>query len=321
MITTGTPSWESRPASPSTSSSVTPACRAVVPAAWITGPSASGSENGMPSSSRLPPASTHARAISNEVLRSGKPPIRYGIRAARRPSARAEANASEIRSTPLTASAPLGSRFGPAFFAEQSERLGQILVASPREADEVKLACASREHPGDGMSALERGDDPFQAGARSEGLERLAIRDGLVASPARIPQPCMLGAAAWVVQPRRDRMRLEYLAVLALHERRVGAVQHAGQASRRQRRSMAPGVDAFPRGLDADQLDAVVCDERGEDPDRVRAAPDAGDHAPGEPPGALEHLRSGLVADHPLEIAHQRRERRRPHGRADDVVA
>ena len=74
------------------------------------------------------------------------------------------------------------------------------------------------------------------------------------------------------------------------------------------------------RGLDADQLDLGVVDERHEDPDRVGAAADAGDHALGQPARLLEHLRARLVADHALEVAHDRRERRRADARADDVV-
>ena len=41
----------------------------------------------------------------------------------------------------------------------------------------------------------------------------------------------------------------------------------------------------------------------------------------GQPALALEHLLAGLVADHPLEVAHHRRERVRPGDRAEDVVA
>ena len=45
---------------PSTPPSVAPARSASVPAAWMTGPSASGSENGTPSSTRSAPPSAYA---------------------------------------------------------------------------------------------------------------------------------------------------------------------------------------------------------------------------------------------------------------------
>ena len=42
--------------------------------------------------------------------------------------------------------------------------------------------------------------------------------------------------------------------------------------------------------------------------------------ARGQPPAALEHLRARLVADDPLQVAHERGERRRPDAGADRVV-
>ena len=56
MTTTGT--WAAiSAATSSTAGSVAPPRSAAVPAAWITGPSASGSENGTPSSMRSAPDS------------------------------------------------------------------------------------------------------------------------------------------------------------------------------------------------------------------------------------------------------------------------
>ena len=83
---------------------------------------------------------------------------------------------------------------------------------------------------------------------------------------------------------------------------------------------MAAGLDPGARRLDADQLDALIGEERREDPDRVRAAADARDHPRRQPPDPLEELRARLVADRALQLAHDRRVRRRTHGAADDVV-
>ena len=49
---------------------------AAVPAAWITGLSASGSEKGIPSSSSVAPARAHARPIASDASGLGKPPIK-----------------------------------------------------------------------------------------------------------------------------------------------------------------------------------------------------------------------------------------------------
>ncbi len=97
-------------------------------------------------------------------------------------------------------------------------------------------------------------------------------------------------------------------------------MQDAAAPAERERRAVAAGLDPVARGLDADQLHLGVVDERHEDPDRVGAAADAGDHALRQPAGLLEHLGARLVADHALEVAHERRERRRADARADDVV-
>ena len=56
MRITGTRSASAR-ATSITAGTVAPAASACVPAAWITGPSASGSENGTPSSTRSAPPS------------------------------------------------------------------------------------------------------------------------------------------------------------------------------------------------------------------------------------------------------------------------
>ncbi len=75
-----------------------------------------------------------------------------------------------------------------------------------------------------------------------------------------------------------------------------------------------------PTGLEPVQRHRTVRHERGEDAHRIRAAPDAGHDRVGQPPGQLEGLRACLVADHPLKVPDQHRERVRPHHRTDDVV-
>ena len=177
-----------------------------------------------------------------------------------------------------------------------------------------------RERPGHGVRGLERRDDALEPRDGLERVERLAVGDRLVAGPAGVAEVGVLRAGAGVVEPGRDRVRLEDLAVLVLHDRRERAVQDAAAPAQRERRPVAPGLDPVARRLDADQLHLGVVDERHEDPDRVGAAADAGDHALRQPAGPLEHLRARLVADHALEVAHQRRERRRADARADDVV-
>ena len=80
------------------------------------------------------------------------------------------------------------------------------------------------------------------------------------------------------------------------------------------------GVDPVAAGLEPVQRDPGVGDEVGEDAERVRAAAHAGRHRVRQPAVPVQHLRPGLGADHPLELADQHRERVRAGDRADQVV-
>src|SRR4051812_36211108 len=84
---------------------------------------------------------------------------------------------------------------------------------------------------------------------------------------------------------------------------------------------MLPTIQPPPGGFYSDELDTPVRDEGVEDSHRVRSAANAGDDAGRKPPGGLEHLRLCLAADHGLEIPNHPWVGRRPHHRADDVVA
>ena len=113
-------------------------------------------------------------------------------------------------------------------------------------------------------------------------------------------------------------MGLEDLALLVGEHRGKRSVQDRGSPSRQ--RGPVPAVEPVAPGLDADQLHALVVEEGVEGPDRVRAPADAGDHPGGKCCLGRQRLLSRLVADHPLQVPHQRRIRSRPDHRADDVV-
>src|SRR5437588_4255486 len=136
----------------------------------------------------------------------------YGISAARRPSARADSNASAMRSAP-----------------EMRQRLLEVLIPPARQTDQVEVAGAMVERPGDGVRALERGDDPFQTGGALESSQGVRVGDRAIRCAPRVPQPGVLGTGAWIVEAGGDRMGLEYLAIFGLHQRRVGAVQDTRQ--------------------------------------------------------------------------------------------
>jgi hypothetical protein len=170
------------------------------------------------------------------------------------------------------------------------------------------------------VRGLERRDDPLEPRDAQERGQRLLVGHRNVRRPAGVTQPRVLWPGAGVVEPGAHRVRLEDLAVVALQHRGQRAVEHARLAADGERRAVAAGLQPLPRGLDADQRDGLVADEPGEHADRVRPAADARDDAIGQPAGTRQELGAGLVADPPLEVAHDRRIRRGPDRRADDVV-
>ena len=113
-------------------------------------------------------------------------------------------------------------------------------------------------------------------------------------------------------------MRLLGLPVLVLEHERAGTVEHTELAGV-DRGGVPHRVHAVAGGLAADQPHVGVVDEGGEQPDRVRPAPDARDGGVGQGTGQLETLRTCLVADAAAEVAHHRRERVRTRSRAEEV--
>ena len=89
---TSTPRLRRRATSAKASSVVTPPASARMLASWITGPSAVGSEKGMPSSIRSAPASTMATTASSVTSSVGSPQVMNGMKAfLRDPSAAVKA--------------------------------------------------------------------------------------------------------------------------------------------------------------------------------------------------------------------------------------
>src|SRR6266850_5461318 len=87
MMTTGTASAASR-IRVRTPAAVIPCSSAACVVRWMVGPSASGSENGTPTSTKSAPAAATRRSASSETAALGKPAVRYGISARDLPSAR-----------------------------------------------------------------------------------------------------------------------------------------------------------------------------------------------------------------------------------------
>src|SRR5262245_11335019 len=135
-----------------------------------------------------------------------------------------------------------------------------------------RVALRGRER----VRALDRGQDALGRAALAERGERLVVAGGDVLDAADRLQERMLRPHARVVEPGRDGMGLLDLAVLVVEQYRIGAVQHARLAVTQGRRVLAERA-AAASGLDAVERHAAVAEERMEQADRVRAAPDAGE--------------------------------------------
>src|SRR3981189_2037113 len=99
----------------------------------------------------------------------------------------------------------------------------------------------------------------------------------------------MLGADAWVVKARRDRMRLANLSELVLQKICLVAVQYADPACGYRGRLLR-AADPGARGLDPDHPHSRSLEEGIEKSDRIRATIDACDQHVGETPFVLENL-------------------------------
>ncbi len=151
-----------------------------------------------------------------------------------------------------------------------------------------------------------------------KGLHRLLVGYCDVLGAPAVFQPGVLGSDAGIVEPGRDRVGLDDLAVLVLQQVGAVAVEHAGLA-RAQGRCVLAALQPVTRRFHPDQAHLLVRDVRVEDAHGIGAAADTGEDGVGLAPGELRHLLSRLAPDHRLEIAHHHRIRMRTGDGADDV--
>src|SRR6266540_4167923 len=160
MIATGT----SSPASlivPSTLDGVAPSSSARREASWITGPSITGSENGIPTSIASAPASSSPRSSSASTPAS--PPVTYGTKA------RPPASSRDRRARSRSRTRRPGDR------AERGPHRLEVLVAAAGQVDEHERALDERttQEPADRVGGFEGRQDALERGERAEAFERL----------------------------------------------------------------------------------------------------------------------------------------------------
>ena len=246
---------------------------------------------------------------------------------AARPSPRARAKASAIRDTPGVSS--------PRAFSLRSRALIRIRprlrrgVPSPRSRTRRNSSRSLSPRPerlmrihadrGAARASLARICDRVRRSRARARCPRSRERSAKASSASRIGDLAIahappvverrvLGPDGRVVEPGRDRVRREDLAVAVLEEHRARSVKNAGGAAGEPGRVLA-GTGAAPAGLDAVQRHARG-EEGGEEPDRVGAAAHACDRgAAGRLPASLRNWRARLPSDDRLELAHDRRVR------------
>src|SRR5436190_3218985 len=145
---------------------VAPASSASREAVWITPPSITGSENGIPTSIASAPAFATPRRSSAST--EGRPPVTYGAKM--RPPPPRRALSATRRSSSLT---------GRSIRQRAPHRL-QVLVAAAGEAHEHRgsLGEGLAEQPADHVRGLQRGEDALRAGELREARERVRVGRG-----------------------------------------------------------------------------------------------------------------------------------------------
>src|SRR5712692_4820099 len=301
MSTIGIPSRAMAAASSSDAPTVIPCSSAVCPAFWITGPSASGSENGMPISNAAIPDVASFFPTSSDRFLLGCPAIMYPT----------------SFSSPLARSAP--SSPDVSVFIDGVH----VLVAAAGQAHQdapagTELAC-DHSRLVQRVRRLERRHDAFEPRAELECGDRVFVADCDIVDALEIAEEGVLGSNARVVQTGGHRVRRQHLPVAVLQQVRERTVQHAWAPADERGRVLA-GLDPRPGRLHADQRHVLVVEEGGEDADGVRTPTDARDHDVGQLAVDGQVLLAGLVADDTLQVADHFRVWVRTDHRTDDVV-
>src|SRR5436305_11314487 len=143
----------------------------------------------------------------------------------------------------------------PSGRSTELQDLGEVLVAAPGEGEDVDPAglAGVDEKPGERVGGLERWKDPLETRQSAEGVECLAVGDGLVADALVVAQERELRAGSRVVEAGGHRVGLEDLPLLVLEDRRQRPMQDAARSCR-ERSTVAARLEPLAARLDADDL-------------------------------------------------------------------
>ena len=207
-----------------------PALSARKPAAWIAGPSAIGSVNGMPSSMMSAPG-------LRQGLGDGERRFVVGIARHDEGHQRGAAFGLQRGEAPVDAGA---HRF---LLSRKASTDGEILVAAAGKIDHhqmiLRLLRRKLDHLGQRMRRLERRDDALELAAQLERRERFVVGGRQIFHAAHVVEPGMLRTDAGIIEAGGDRMRFLDLAVVIHQQICAVAVQHARAAAGNRGRVLA----------------------------------------------------------------------------------
>ena len=169
------------------------------------------------------------------------------------------------------------------------------------------------------MTRFQRGNDAFKAAQRVKRGDGFVVVDRDILRAADVLQQTMFRPDTGIIQSGRNRMRLDDLAVLVLHQIDLIAVQYADLRVRGERRGMLTAGNAVSARFHADDLHVGYFDVRMKKTDRIRASAHTGDYRIRLTTYHLWHLHAGFVADDALKIAHHHRIRMRACRRTENV--
>ena len=199
-----------------------------------------------------------------------------------------------------------------------------VLVAAAAEADEDVLvrgqaSRATLHRVVDGVRRLERRDDALAASQRLEAFERLLVVDRDVFGALARLQPASARA-----RRRGSRGRPRCCASPGSGRPRPAAGRCACRGARPAvRRPASPSACPLPTPSPpaSTPMSRTGSSRNGwNSPMALLPPPTQAIATSGSLPACSQHLRARLLADDRLEVAHDRGERVRPDGRADDVV-
>ena len=257
MTASGTPT-SARASASRIDGGVAPFASASSDASWITGPSITGSENGMPTSMPSAPAAATASIVRTH---SPSPPVRYGTSTSRR--------------RPDGPRARSGATIGGAsqLVRQDVHHLGDVLVAPAGQVDQHRLPGELARAPASTQASAWAGSSagmmPSVRASRLERVEHLGVGDLSRSGPGR----CRRGGRARDRRPG-SRARPRSTRPRAPARTRPASGTTASRARRRARR----GRRRRRRPARRPTSSAAGVGEAGEDAGRVGAAADAGHH-------------------------------------------